>query len=227
MTTRAILLFDIDGTLVLTGGCGGRALNRIFLERYGIDDAFGGIKPHGMTDPAILREIIETRLGRDPEPGEMASILDAYVPLLAHELNTASTFRVLPGVAPLFERLTADPSIALGLATGNVEEAANWKTKRAGLEGVFTFGGFGSDAECREALTIRAVERGREIGGADAPVFVIGDTVRDASCAVRAGAACVAVQTTGASEADLRAAGAAHVVKDLTDAERLLDIFGL
>jgi phosphoglycolate phosphatase-like HAD superfamily hydrolase len=207
-----LYLFDIDGTLVRAGGAGGRALDRVLRDRYGLDRATRGIRFGGKTDPLILEEVLAARLGRAPAAGEIEAILDAYVPVLDEEL-AAGGFRVLPGAAEILDWLGAQPRVALGLATGNVTAGARAKLARAGLWERFAFGGFGSDSAVRAELVAHAIARGEALAGRARAVVVVGDTLHDVSAGKACGAVVVAV-TTGADERDVLAAAGADAVLD-------------
>lgn len=213
-----IVLFDIDGTLLLTGGAGLLALRRVFQERFGLDDAARNVDFHGATDPLILDQIAQRHLGRALETDEETAVTRDYVRHLAIALQETS-FRVLDGAEAVLERLVGRDDIVLGLATGNFEPAAWAKLRRAGLDRFFDFGGFGSDHGNRDELTRIAVARGRERAGDEAPVLVVGDTVRDVRSAAAAGADCLAVATGNASRAQLAEAGARWTASTLLDPE--------
>jgi phosphoglycolate phosphatase-like HAD superfamily hydrolase len=213
-----IILFDIDGTLLLTGGAGLRALDRVFRDRFGVEDAYRGVEFHGRTDIGILRAMLRRHLQRDPEPGELPRLADLYVQALEAVLAEGTpAFRVLPGVREALAALQGRRDVLLGLATGNLEPAAWAKLRHAGLDGFFGVGGFGTDSEDREELTRRGAERARRAAGGDerTPVLVVGDTVHDVRCARAIGAACLAVATGNATEEALRAAGADWTVPGL------------
>lgn len=211
-----VFLFDIDGTLLLTGGVGLETLQRVFRRRYGLPHAVEGIEFHGRTDPLIIRSIARKWLDRELTAEELSSLSDDYVRCLEEVLSERpSRFRVLPGARELVEALHADGQAVLGLATGNFERSARAKLRHAGLERYFAFGGFASDSEDRLELTRRAVERGRSAAGGDAPVLVIGDTIHDVRCAVTLGVDCLAVATGNAPEEVLAAAGARWTVPTL------------
>lgn len=181
-----LYLFDIDGTILLSGGAGARALDRAFAEAYRIEGAMDRIRPHGMTDPVIVAEIFETRLGRPAEPGEIDAVLDAYIPLLREEVAASTRFRLMPAVIEAIEFLAAQPGVAIGLATGNIQLAARVKLDRAALWERFGFGGFGCDAADRGHLVAKAIERGIAFAGrafAPAQIVVVGDTVKDIDAA--------------------------------------------
>src|SRR5262245_56293040 len=191
-----LYLFDIDGTLVRAGGAGARALDRVIEARYGIRSAMRGIDAGGKTDPWILEELFAARLGRAPVEDEIASILDAYVPVLAEECATGPAFRVLEGAFEVVEWLGARGDVAVGLATGNTEAGARVKLERAGLWQRFTFGGYGSDSPVRAELVATAIARGEAAAGAKADrVVVVGDTMHDVRAARACGADVVAVTT--------------------------------
>jgi phosphoglycolate phosphatase-like HAD superfamily hydrolase len=226
-----LLLFDIDGTLVLTGGAGVRALNRAFVEVLGVANAMERIRPHGKTDPAIIREIFE--VCGDPRQCSdfMAQLLDAYVRFLPEEVSSSATYRVLPGIVHFLDEFHQHPDLALGLATGNVERGARIKLERGNLNRYFPFGGFGSDAESRTELVRRAAEKGAEHARqsvAPEDVFVIGDTPRDIHAGREAGFRTVGVATSDYSADDLNSAGADLVLSDFErDRNLFLNAIGI
>lgn len=222
--SHILLLFDIDGTLLRTAGAGSRALNRVFRHRYGVENAFDGIHPHGMTDPAILRQMIRNHLHRSPEAEELDILGTEYTILLEEELRDAPGFEIMPGVFDLLERLRGFRRVHLGLATGNLEKASELKLQRGGLGSYFAFGGFGSDSEDRATLTREALWRGRDLAGdRTAPAWVIGDTIHDIRAGRAVGAKCLGVMTTGTTRAVFENEGAHLVVQDLKDREKILD----
>jgi phosphoglycolate phosphatase-like HAD superfamily hydrolase len=203
-----LYLFDIDGTILLSGGAGYRALNAIFSRRYGIDDATQGIRAGGKTDPGILREMFERSLGRGPREDETASILDEYVPLLAEELPNSDAFRTMPHVFEVLDYLEQKPPVVLGIATGNVQGGARAKLEHIGLWDRFAIGGYGDDNEDRAKLVERAIERGREHAGrafSSDEIVVVGDTPRDVAAARACGIRVVTVATGQASSDELGA----------------------
>ncbi|MEK7366442.1 MAG: HAD hydrolase-like protein [candidate division NC10 bacterium] len=223
-----ILLFDLDGTLVLTGGAGVRALARAFQDLYGLQDAGRGVPFHGRTDLRIIRDIVERKLHRPMGADEAVAICDRYLPYLEEEVQRSATYRVLPGVPALLTLLAARGDCLVGLGTGNVEAGARIKLARADLNRFFPFGGFGSDAEDRVELLRRAAARGeaRRGPGADglAQVVVIGDTHLDVESGRALGARTVAVATGGESAAALEQAKPDVLLADLSDAEAFLRI---
>jgi len=214
-----LLLFDIDQTLVNTGGAGIHALDRACKKLLAIDNAMDGIRPHGKTDPAIAREILRVRLGATSDvEAQIQSILEAYLSFLEDEVQTSAKYRVLPGIVSLLDEIAARPDMILGLATGNIELGARIKLERGKLNRYFALGGFGSDAEDRTELVRKAAEKAAHNNGSSflaSDVFVIGDTPLDVDAGKRAGFKTVGVATGSYSVDQLLAAGADIAVADL------------
>ncbi len=217
---RTVLLFDIDGTLVSTGGAGRRAMVGAFASVHGRHDVFDGFTFAGMTDRAIARHGLRAIAESLVSESEIDRVLDAYLALLEVELARSEGYRVLPGVTALLDELRSVSGVAVGLGTGNVKRGAYAKLARGGIDGAFAFGGFGCDAEDRTELLRAGARRGAELLGArleDCRVVVVGDTPKDVAAAKALGAPCVAVETGIYSAADLRACGASHVFATLAD----------
>jgi phosphoglycolate phosphatase len=213
---RAIL-FDIDGTLVDTGGAGGESWRRAFAELYQVDADIKLFTEVGQTDPEVARLTFAGVLGREPEPEEVARLMAVRLEHMAAAVGDSKGYRVLPGVPELLRSLSRSGHL-LGLTTGNVEAAAHAKLVRGDLVRFFCFGGYGSDSPDRGQLTKVAVGRAEAILGVDLgreDVFVVGDTPRDVAAAHQADAVAVGVATGAYSQDDLRAAGAEHVLATL------------
>jgi len=224
---QVIVLFDLDGTLLSAGGAERRALLRAFRELWGIDAAVDGLRVHGRTDPEIMGDIFQARLGRPLRTTERELLYRRYLAHLEQELISSPGFRVLPGVRELLETLGADRDILLGLATGNLEEAATLKLHRAELDGTFRFGGFGSDAADREALVRLAIDRGRVLLGRQTHsvgVILVGDTVLDITAGKGLKVSTVAVASGGDSYETLAAADPDHLLSNLSDPTAFLRI---
>lgn len=203
-----IYLFDIDGTILLTGGAGAIAINAIMSERYGLDGAMDHIRAGGKTDPLIVHEIFVTRLNREPEPGEVDSILDDYVPRLRTEIGRSANFRTMPSIFDVIDYLGAQTGVHLGIATGNVREGARAKLDHIELWDRFAFGGFGDDAADRPGLVQHAIDRGRAHAGEPMPgerIIVVGDTVRDVTAAQACNVRVLAVATGSVDRPTLEA----------------------
>lgn len=223
---RKLVLFDIDGTLVLTGGAGLRAMNRALQEVFGKAEGLDGIPVAGRTDWAILSDAVR-KVGRSLDGGLLADLEHRYVTNLAEEIQQPGTGRkeVLPGIADLLEELERRDDVFVGLVTGNFEAGARVKLGYFDLWRYFTCGAFGGDAADRNALVPFALERARACGLpdiADEHILVIGDTPHDVTCAHAAGAVAVGVATGSSPVEELRAAGAQHVFEDLADTAAFL-----
>jgi phosphoglycolate phosphatase-like HAD superfamily hydrolase len=225
-----LVLFDIDGTLVLTGGAGLRAMNRALQEVFGHADGLDDIPVAGRTDWAILADAVR-RVGRPLDGGLLADLEQRYVSNLAEEIQHPGHGRkgVMPGIPEILAELERRDDVFVGLVTGNFEAGARVKLGHFDLWRYFTCGAFGGDAADRNALVPFALERARACGLPDIPdddILVVGDTPHDVTCAHAAGATAVAVATGTSSVEELRAAGAQHVFEDLSDVQaflRLLD----
>lgn len=215
---KTVALFDVDGTLVTTGGAGRRAMRAAFGEVCGAPHALDHVKLGGKTDPMILREGLAV-IGRPFEPELVADILARYLIRLEAELAQTDGYRVFEGVLPILDR-ARELSVAVGLGTGNVEQGAMLKLGRGGLEDRFAFGGFGSDAEDRTELVRTGATRGAAALGvalSECRVIVVGDTPRDVYAARGIGAHCLAVATGGYTTDVLVSAGADLVVERLDE----------
>jgi phosphoglycolate phosphatase-like HAD superfamily hydrolase len=195
-----LYLFDIDGTLLHAHGSGKGAFDAVMDEHHGIANASNGIRYGGKTDPQIIDEIFEARLGRRATPDEHAAFVASYLPRL-HAMLTEGGVQVLDGVLDTLRFLAARAdTVRLGVATGNVRAGAQAKLAAAGLDSWFDCGGYGCDSPRRGELVARAIERGRE-GRNVREVVVVGDTIHDIAAARACNATVVAV-ATGADPAD-------------------------
>jgi phosphoglycolate phosphatase-like HAD superfamily hydrolase len=220
-----VVLFDIDGTLVLTGGAGMRAMNRACEEIAGAIDALHEVPVAGRTDWIILHDAMG-KLGKELEDGLLATIRSRYVTYLQEEIQHRGhgIKSVLPGVGELLDRLSARDDVFLGLVTGNFEEGARIKLEYFDLWRYFRYGAYGDDAKDRNALVPFALERARACGLSDSShdVLVVGDTPHDVSCALAAGAMPIGVATGSYTAEEIKASGAEVVFPDLSDAEAFL-----
>jgi phosphoglycolate phosphatase-like HAD superfamily hydrolase len=220
---HTLVLFDIDGTLVLTGGAGLRAMTRAVEAVVGHAGALEGIPVAGRTDWIILTDAVR-RVGGELDHELFQRLRDAYLARLREEIELPGrgVKAVMPGVRELLERLHARDDAWLGLLTGNFVEGARIKLEHFDLWKYFRFGGFGDDAADRNLLVPFAIERARQ-GGlppiSPDRVLVVGDTPHDVACARAVGAIPVGVATGGASVDDLRRSGADIVFEDLSDAD--------
>ena len=216
---RIALLFDIDGTLVSTGGAGAASWRLAFDELYGIPADIGKFTDTGMTDPDVGRKTFEAVMSRAPERKEFTRLLERRLHYLHRTVEESEGYRVLPGVDVLLPNLIEDGYL-LGLVTGNVEGAAHVKLHRAKLNRFFSFGGYGSDASDRGELTRIALKRAALVyGEAVVPdqAIAVGDTPLDVEGAHAAGIECVGVASHHFDVQQLRDAGADYVVSSLSE----------
>src|SRR5215469_162437 len=216
-----ICLFDIDGTLIASGGAGKAALEAALTEEFGITRIIDKLQLSGRTDRAIIRDLFRLHVIEDT-PENHTRLRDAYLRHLPSHLHVG---RVLPGIAELLAHLTERDDVAIGLLTGNVRAGAKVKLGYFGLFDYFAFGGYGDhyldrDDVAREALA----EVRRELNGSVHPerIWVVGDTPLDIRCARAIGARAVAVATGWHRVEELAEHAPDLLLTDLSDAEPLL-----
>lgn len=218
-----LYLFDIDGTILLTGGAGRVAINEIFARHHDVDDAMAGVSAAGKTDAIIFDEIFQRRLGRPATSADIDALLADYVPELEAAIAASPRFNIMPHVFETLAWLEQRDEVSLGIATGNVLGGAKAKLAHIDVWHRFAFGGYGDDAEDRAGLVARAIERGREHVGERVPpdrIVVVGDTPRDVSAARACGVVVLAVATGSCSHEELLATepdAVFHTLAELPD----------
>jgi phosphoglycolate phosphatase-like HAD superfamily hydrolase len=217
--TPRILLFDIDGTLVSTGGAGAVAWKQAFEELHGIPADIGEFTDAGMTDPDVGAKTFEAVMQREPTPRELAQLIQRRLEHLPEAIAASEGYRVLPGVPERLRQLSHDGHL-LGLITGNGDGAAFVKLSRGDLVRWFSFGAYATAGVERAGIVRRAVERGEAMLGCDVPnsdILVVGDTPLDIEAAHAADCTAVGVATGHYDAAALREAGADHVLETLEE----------
>ena len=220
--TGRLVLFDIDGTLLLSDGAGRRAMEGALSHVFG-SSGDAGYHYDGKTDRQIVRELMRRDGLDDTEiDARLDDVVTHYLTRLRTELATgAKGVRSLPGVAELLDALEARRDVVLGLLTGNVVEGAQAKLRAAGIEfDRFRVYAFGSDHEHRPRLPEIAQRRAREALGVDLrghAIVVIGDTPADIDCARSVGARTIAVATGRYTVEELAEHEPSAVFEDLTD----------
>jgi len=224
---KRLLLFDIDGTLIHSGGAGVRALKSAFKERFGVADDLHGIEIAGMTDSGIVVSILKKN--DIPATNEnVGAFLDSYVHFLSLELPRRKG-KLLPGVLDLLEKLKSRPQLVLGLLTGNVSRGARLKLEQYGVWHFFEFGAFADDHQDRNRLGSFARARAKEKHGREfspSQIDVIGDTPRDIACGKAIGARTIAVATGTWSREELAKYQPDFLIDDLSDVEGLIHTLG-
>jgi phosphoglycolate phosphatase len=221
-----VCLFDIDGTLLASGGAGKAALEAALIEDFGIP-LRAQVPYSGRTDRAIIRELFKIH-GIEESPANLEKIFAGYLRRLPVSLQTHQG-RVLPGVTELLGKLSQREDVALGLLTGNVRAGALAKLGHFGLFDFFAFGGFGDhhferDDVAREALAEVHRHIGKPVAGEH--IWVIGDTPLDVQCARAIGARVVAVATGIHTVQELEVTRPDLLLKDIADHSPLLDCWG-
>jgi phosphoglycolate phosphatase-like HAD superfamily hydrolase len=226
-----LVLFDIDGTLLLTGGAGGRGMVRAGRELFGDAFRWEAVDPSGGLDPLLVAEAL-AHGGLSAGAGELAAFRELYVRYLEDELRgRPQGLGCMPGIHDLVSTLRGHGGLVLGLLTGNYEPSARLKLQAAGLEpGWFAVGAFGDEAPSRRDLVTVAHRKYLDrFGHTPRPerTVIVGDTPRDVDCALHNGCLSVAVATGRHRLTELRAAGAHVAVEDLSDPRPFLRLLGL
>lgn len=222
---RRLLLFDIDGTLITSGGAGEAALKDAMLSRFGVQEDLDGIILAGATDLRIARELLEKH-GIPVSPGNVSALIDAYIGHLSERIGRHDG-RLLPGIIPLLNILSEREDAVLALLTGNVSRGAEIKLTHYGVWDFFEFGAFADDHHDRNELGKFARERARERHGEEFPpsrIYVIGDTPKDIECGRAIGACTVAIATGHYSPAELKAHRPDFLFEDLSDSVRVVSL---
>ena len=215
---RAVL-FDIDGTLLVTGGAGAVAWQRAFEELHGVEADIAEHTDAGMTDPEIATIVFREVIGREGTQEERAKAIGCYLKHLPDAVAGSTGYRVMPGIEALLERLI-DDGLLLGLVTGNIEAAAHIKLARGHLNRFFSFGGYGSDSADRTEVTKTALKRGALVSGGtlqDGACIAVGDTPRDVKAGHGAGIRVVGVATGSYKVDELKQAGANWAITQVSD----------
>lgn len=217
------LLFDVDGTLIRTGGAGIRSLERSFKLLYDIENPLEGVTVAGNTDPCIFREIIAYQMeGRKADIEEERKFFEYYLRFLEEEILQSENYKVLPGIHEILDQASSSAEFLVGLATGNMQPGAKIKLERGKLNGYFNFGGFGSDSSDRPRILKIAVERAEKKFGIKLTpdqVIIIGDTPRDLSAARAIGAKALCVATGGYTYQELKDCKPDHVTENFEEIE--------
>ena len=223
-----LFLFDIDGTLLTSGGAGEKALNLAMRDRFQCHEDLSKIEIAGRTDSGIARQLFKLH-GIEPTPENLTQFLDCYLHHLAGQLPKTEG-RLLPGIIELLEKLKTCPDVVVALLTGNLEKGAKLKLTHYGVGEFFQFGAFADDHHDRNQLGYFAKARASEIHGVDfaaESIYVLGDTPHDISCGRAIGAKTVAIATGGYTREQLLAHHPDFLFDDLSDLPAVLSALGV
>ena len=224
-----LILFDIDGTLLTSGGAGEKALRLEMRDLVGHDGDFSKIEIAGRgTDSGIARQLFALQ-GIEPTVENFARFFDGYLRHLAVTLPGTSG-RLLPGIMELLQKLRVHPGVALGLLTGNLERGAKLKLTHYGVWDFFEFGAYADDHHDRNQLGHFAPSRAKERHGIEfAPenIYVLGDTPHDIACGRAIGAKTVAIATGNQSREQLAAHGPDYLFDEIFNVPEVMAAFGL
>jgi phosphoglycolate phosphatase len=217
---KTLILWDIDGTILHSGGAGMKALEAALQEVFGVSGSLAGIEFAGRTDPWIIRQIF-LRFGIEHSSENLSRYVDGYIALLPGILDRSSA-RILPGVAKILSQAAEHPSVVQGLLTGNLRRGAETKLGFHGLWNFFPVGAFADDSDIRNELGPHALRRAKGHWGLEFPaerVWIVGDTPHDIACARAIGAHAMAVATGSSKAAELAAHNPDVVLENLDDTE--------
>ncbi|MBO6576217.1 MAG: HAD hydrolase-like protein [Rhodothermales bacterium] len=222
-----VLLFDIDGTLLMAPKLGRVHFESAMQAQCGAELSTEGVRFAGRTDRSLARELLGMAGIAEPDH-VMDRVLEDYAARFEAAIRPQDV-EVLPGVRALLDRLGGHDHLSLGLLTGNVERTGWAKLRAADLHGRFGFGAFGSDHEDRNELPRFARDRAARSLGRDVTfgeLVVIGDTAHDVACGKAVGAVTVGVCTGYVSRQSLVEAGPDLLLEDFTRPDTLLDLVG-
>jgi phosphoglycolate phosphatase-like HAD superfamily hydrolase len=217
---KTLILWDIDGTLIRSGGAGARALERALEASFGVPGDLSGVEFAGRTDPWIIRSAFAKHAICDTAANRQR-LIDAYLEVLPAELANPDAC-VLPGIRTLLQASAEASDCAQGLLTGNLRRGAEVKLRHHRLWDYFPFGAFADDSETRNELGPFACRRASEHWGvpfAPEQTWIVGDTPHDIGCARAVGARVLAVATGGFKAGELAALGPDALLDDLSDAQ--------
>jgi phosphoglycolate phosphatase-like HAD superfamily hydrolase len=218
---KKLLLFDIDGTLLASGGAGVNALTEAAREYFSSHE-LDGIEVAGRTDTSIAHQLF-ARHGRELTPTAVTEFTDLYLA----RLLPVTKGSLLPGIIPLLEALRARPDCVLALLTGNLVRGAELKLAHYGIWHFFEFGAYADDHHDRNALGPVARARAFDKHGHTFPaerIFILGDTPHDIACARAIDARAIAIATGGFTRAQLAAYSPDFLFEDLSDLSAVLAV---
>jgi phosphoglycolate phosphatase len=223
---RRLYLFDIDGTLLSTGGAASHAMGLAFQQVFGVEDGFRDVSFTGRSDLAILLDALTNAgIANGDLPAQARRFKRTYMRVLPEVLRQKGDVGTLhEGVVPLVRRLNADPDATVSLGTGNFRRSAQLKLQHYGIAEHFRYGGFGDRTTVRAGIIEQGIRAANRAVGRHGTVFVIGDTIHDVAAAKANGAIAVAVATGQPTREELEASEPDVLLDSLEDAAKHLGI---
>ena len=215
----AAVIFDVDGTLLSTGGAGGRAWDAAARRLYGRPADITEFTDTGMTDPEVGAEVFKYVREREPSAEELAELILNYLWFIPDMVQGSEGYEVLPGARETLERLN-EQRVPVGIVTGAVEASSHVKLGRGQLNALLQFGGFGSDAPARPDIVRAAIAKAeRFVGRSLVPeeCLVVGDTPKDVEAAQAVGCPSLAVASHKFTREQLAATNPTHLIDALTE----------
>ena len=224
ITAKRLYLFDIDGTLITSGGAGETSYREAVEEFCGTLAPLEGLNFAGNTDTGLARNILSAA-GMEPSQENVVALLDSYLGKLAERIHRHEG-RLLPGIIALLDRMKERPDCVLALLTGNLAVGAEVKLTHYGVWHYFGFGAYADDHHLRNELGPVAQARALEEHGEEFPpdrIYVIGDTPRDIECGKAFGALTVGVATGKYSRAELASHDPDFLFDDFSDPDAVME----
>ena len=229
MKQEKLILFDIDGTLLVIDTLADMAFRAMTKEVYGVECSFKEISYAGMTDPRILEEVLKLRrIDDETIAARFDEAIEKYCTYFDYFARGNSYhLTVFPGVIPLLNALEQMPEMHIAILTGNLEYTGWKKLELAGLKNYFPFGAFGSDSKVRSELVGIALKRAEDKYGItykNKNVIIIGDSPHDVLCGKSYGVTSIAVATGHTSIEELKRYEPDYAFQDLTDFKKLIEV---
>lgn len=230
---RKIVLFDIDGTVLKTGGAGIRALNKAIEEMGGIKDVCNFFELQGSTDRVNFENAFKCAFKRMPTKKEFETIKKLYIKYLPYEVELSvrnGKYLKIKGIEKFLKVLSNNKDVLIGLGTGNLKEGAYIKLRPSNLSHYFIFGGFGEKYSKREDMLRKAVYSASKIVKKKINpnnVYVIGDTEKDIIAAKNLGYHSAAVLDGFGDKRKIYLSGPELIEKDFSNIDVWLIWLGL
>lgn len=219
-----LIFFDIDGTLLISKGAGGRSIVRVMKSTFQVKDKIARIEIHGQTDRGIATQLFQSHAIDDNEDN-WVRFTTGYLEILDDELEK-SDGSLLPGIPDLLGVLRQEEHVEMALLTGNIEQGARKKVAHFGIDEFFTWGGFGDNHRDRSEMARNAMQVAQQQLNLEQVenIFVIGDTPNDIRCGKAISATTIAVATAGFSRQELEAHSPDFVFDDLSDLDQIVPV---